>query len=54
MNNFLSGIEQGVKPSRVDVCLASLLENYGFLIGKYYVELGKFFLVRLITSTISS
>ncbi|KAK4700963.1 hypothetical protein P7C70_g5275, partial [Phenoliferia sp. Uapishka_3] len=38
LNNFLGGIKEGVKPARGDVCLASLLENYGFLIGRYYVQ----------------
>ncbi|KAL8292016.1 hypothetical protein RQP46_001482 [Phenoliferia psychrophenolica] len=38
LNNFLGGIAEGVRAPRGDVCLALLLENYGFLIGKYYVE----------------
>ena len=38
LSNFLAGVEEGVKPARGDVCLEALLENYGFLIGRYYVQ----------------
>ena len=38
LDNYLGGVEQGVSTPRADVCLASLLENYGFLIGRYYIQ----------------
>lgn len=34
LGNFLGGVAEGTKEPRGDVCLATLLENYGFLIGK--------------------
>lgn len=34
----MGGIPEGVKPSRSDICYQSLLNNYGFLIGRYYVQ----------------
>jgi endothelin-converting enzyme len=38
LSNYLSGIEEGVRGRREDVCLQSLLDNYGFMIGRYYVK----------------
>ncbi|ORY60370.1 hypothetical protein BCR35DRAFT_355234 [Leucosporidium creatinivorum] len=38
LNNFLGGVPEGTKEPRSDVCLASLQENFGFLIGRYYVQ----------------
>ncbi|KAM0749064.1 zincin [Meredithblackwellia eburnea MCA 4105] len=38
LDNYLGGIAEGVRGARADTCLASLLENYGFLIGRYYVQ----------------
>lgn len=32
-----SGIDSGVRPSRQDVCLQALLDNYGFMVGRYFV-----------------
>lgn len=33
----LSGVPSDVKPRRSDICLSSLLNNYGFLAGRYFV-----------------
>jgi endothelin-converting enzyme len=38
LSNHLSGIENGVEERREDVCLQSLLDNYAFMIGRYYVK----------------
>lgn len=38
LSNYLSGIEEGVRPRREDVCLQSILDNYGFMIGRYYIQ----------------
>ncbi|SCV69812.1 BQ2448_1206 [Microbotryum intermedium] len=38
LSNYLGGIAEGTSSPRGDVCLASLLENYGFLIGRYYAQ----------------
>lgn len=38
LNNYLSGIEEGVRARREDVCLQALLDNYGFMVGRYFVK----------------
>ncbi|SCZ89621.1 BZ3500_MvSof-1268-A1-R1_Chr9g10493 [Microbotryum saponariae] len=38
LSNYLGGIAEGTSSPRGDICLASLLENYGFLIGRYYAQ----------------
>lgn len=38
LSNYLSGIEEGVRPRREDVCLQAILDNYGFMIGRYYIQ----------------
>ena len=59
LNNVLAGIENGVRARREDVCLQSLLENYGFMIGKYYVQeafpkQSKYFAEEVINATIEA
>lgn len=38
LNNYLSGVEEGVRARREDVCLTNLLDNYGFMVGRYFVQ----------------
>lgn len=38
LKNYLVGAERGTSSTRSDVCLESLLGNYGFLIGRYFVQ----------------
>jgi len=38
LNNYLSGVEEGVRASREGVCLQSLLDNYGFMVGRFFVK----------------
>lgn len=38
LSNYLSGIEEGVRAKREDVCLQALLDNYGFMVGRYFVQ----------------
>ena len=37
LNDFIGGIDEGVRPRREDSCLQSVQDNLGFLIGRYYV-----------------
>ncbi|KAI5481088.1 endothelin-converting enzyme, metalloendopeptidase [Pseudohyphozyma bogoriensis] len=39
LDNFIGGIPEGVSLPRADVCLQSLLDNYGFLVGRYFVQI---------------
>lgn len=38
MENYLGGVDEGVRKSRADMCLEAVEENLGFLIGRYYVQ----------------
>ncbi|KAM0789178.1 hypothetical protein ACM66B_000026 [Microbotryomycetes sp. NB124-2] len=38
LSNYLGGIAEGTKKPRRDICVQSMLDNFGFLIGRYYVQ----------------
>ncbi|KAK4051442.1 hypothetical protein OIV83_002926 [Microbotryomycetes sp. JL201] len=38
LNNFLGGIAEGTKKPRRDICVQSMLDNFGFMIGRPYVQ----------------
>lgn len=38
LRNFLGGVAEGTKEPRGDICLTALTDNFGFLVGRYYVQ----------------
>lgn len=38
LNNYLGGVAEGTKKPRRDTCVKSMLDNYGFMVGRYYVQ----------------
>ncbi|KAK4057153.1 hypothetical protein OIO90_001648 [Microbotryomycetes sp. JL221] len=38
LNNYLGGISEGTRKPRRDICVESTLSNFGFLVGRYYVQ----------------
>lgn len=59
LSNYLSGIEEGVRGRREEVCLQNLLDNYGFMVGRFFVqqafsEQGKVYAETIIKSVVQA
>jgi Peptidase family M13 len=37
LENYLKGVDEGVRQRREDTCLASLMDSLGFMVGRYFV-----------------